>query len=237
MTAELKVLVVDDAREQAVLLEQLLTREGFGVRTAADGEQALAEVKEFDPDLVVLDVVMPGMDGTEVCRRLRMFSDAYVIMVTSRDDEVDKIVGLAVGADDYLTKPYSPRELVARIGAMLRRPRRPAPGAADVASSSVGGLRIDRLAHEVTIDGVEVSLTKIEFDLLDVLASRPDMVFTRAQLREQVWGIEWYGDENVIDVHIKNVRKKIDPAEGPSFIKTVRGVGYRMNPSVDDDVA
>jgi DNA-binding response OmpR family regulator len=209
---------------------KVLTREGFVVQTAHDGEAALEAIRSFDPDLVVLDIVMPKIDGTEVCRRLRSFSDAYVIMLTSRADEVDKIVGLSVGADDYMIKPYSPRELVARIGAMLRRPRRPTDAATgDASRRSFGPLEIDALAREVHVDGSEACLTKLEFDLLDVLSSRPEMVFTRALLREQVWGPDWYGDDHVIDVHMKNLRRKIDQVDGPSHIKTVRGVGYRMN--------
>ncbi|MFN8041249.1 MAG: response regulator transcription factor [Acidimicrobiales bacterium] len=231
----LRALVVDDTAEQRMALESLLQRQGFDVHTAADGETAVAVAEELAPALVLLDVGLPGMDGTEVCRRLRLFSDAYVVMVTSRDEEIDKVVGLAVGADDYLTKPYSGRELVARVGAMLRRPRHTgdAPSGADDPTPDErlarGHLVIDPAAREVRCDGEEVHLTRLEFDLLLTLANRPSMVFTRPQLIEQVWGAGWYGDEHVVDVHIKNLRRKVDRAGMPGVVKTVRGVGYRFD--------
>lgn len=233
--APLRALVVDDTAEQRLALESLLERQGFDVHTAGDGEAAVAMAEELAPTLVLLDVGLPGMDGTEVCRRLRLFSDAYVVMVTSRDDEIDKVVGLAVGADDYLTKPYSGRELVARVGAMLRRPRRAGEVATSLDSEAAderlarGHLVIDPAAREVRSDGEEVHLTRLEFDLLLTLATRPAMVFTRGQLIEQVWGVGWYGDEHVVDVHIKNLRRKVDRADRPGVVKTVRGVGYRFD--------
>lgn len=233
--APLRALVVDDTAEQRIALESLLQRQGFDVHTVGDGETAVAMAEELAPTLVLLDVGLPGMDGTEVCRRLRLFSDAYVVMVTSRDEEIDKVVGLAVGADDYLTKPYSGRELVARVGAMLRRPRRSVEVTAAVESPPAddrltrGHLVIDPAAREVRCDGEEVHLTRLEFDLLATLAGRPSMVFTRGQLIEQVWGPGWYGDEHVVDVHIKNLRRKVDRPGQPGVVKTVRGVGYRFD--------
>jgi two-component system alkaline phosphatase synthesis response regulator PhoP len=224
------VLVVDDERPIVELVEQYLAREGYAVLTAADGPTALALARAAAPDLIVLDLMLPGLDGIEVCRRLRTFSDAYVIMLTARAEEVDKLVGLAVGADDYVTKPFSPRELVARVKAMLRRPRAGAGPAAAPAPPPrrFGELVIDEARHEVTRRGQPVPLTAREFALLLALASYPGRVFTRAQLLERVWGNEYYGD-HVVDVHVGNLRKKLedDPAR-PRYVETVRGVGYRF---------
>lgn len=234
----LKALVVDDAPELRMLLEPLLTREGFDVRTASDGTSSVELARTFAPDVIVLDLVMPGLDGLEACRRIRTFSDAYIVMVTSKDAEVDKVVGLSVGADDYVAKPFSPVELVARVRAMLRRPRkRPEaeqPGSAPAASNdsmtiTVGDIRIDRAAREVTVEGTVVDLTRIEFDLLETLCSRPRMVFSRSQLLELVWGPNWYGDTHVVDVHMSNLRRKLgDRSKPPRFIQTVRGIGFRL---------
>ncbi len=224
-----RVLVVDDAPEFIEMLVPLLEREGYITQSARDGEAAISAARSFAPDVIVLDLGLPKIDGVDVCRQVRSFSDAYVIMLTARSDEVDRVVGLEVGADDYMTKPFSPRELVARIRAMLRRPR-----AAIVAESNEAQLRrfadleVDPLAHTVRVQGGEVQLTRIEFDLLEALTSKPSMVFSRSLLRERVWGPDWYGDDHVVDVHIANLRKKIDQAAGDSRIRTVRGVGYRM---------
>ena len=224
------VLVVDDEQNMVDLVREYLAREGYRVLTAADGPGALELVRTANPDVVVLDVMLPGIDGVEVCRRLRAFSDAYVLMVTARTEEVDKIVGLAVGADDYVTKPFSPRELVARVKAMLRRPRGAArPGEADDRPAlHFGELVINETRHEVTRRGEVLALTPREFALLALLASQPGRVFTRAQLLERVWGDTYY-DMHVVDVHVGNLRKKIedDPAR-PSYVETVRGVGYRL---------
>lgn len=224
------VLVVEDAPEFRQILEAALEREGYDVTFAVTGEEALEIAQEVDPTVVVLDVVLPGIDGVEVCRRFRTFSDAYVVMVTTRDEEVDRLVGLAVGADDYVTKPFSPRELVARIQAMLRRPRAGVTAAPENETGdqrTFGDLTVDLLAREVSIDGTEISLTKIEFDLLTTLSGRPEMVFSREMLLEQVWGHDWLGDGHVVDVHIANLRRKID-LDDRAHIKTVRGVGYRF---------
>ena len=224
--AAAKVLVVEDAPEFVEMLVPLLQGEGYRVHTAGDGITALEMARSFDPDVVVLDLTLPKKDGIEVCRELRTFSEAYVIMVTARTEEVDRIVGLEVGADDYVTKPFSPRELVARVRAMLRRPRTTAT--TDQVRRAFDDLEIDPVGREVTVHGEPVPVTKIEFDLLVTLASRPEMVFSRDLLRERVWGPDWFGDDHVVDVHIANLRKKIDPVGGPSRIRTVRGVGYRM---------
>jgi two-component system, OmpR family, alkaline phosphatase synthesis response regulator PhoP len=226
------VLVVDDERNLVELIQGYLEREGYAVLTAFDGPAALDLARTRRPDLIVLDLMLPGLDGVEVCRRLRRFSDAYVLMLTARAEEVDKIVGLAVGADDYLTKPFSPRELVARVKALLRRPRAAGPLAEPETPPprKFGELVIDEARHEVTRRGDVVPLTAREFSLLLALASHPGRVFTRAQLLERVWGDEYY-DAHVVDVHVGNLRKKLedDPAR-PRFVETVRGVGYRFGP-------
>jgi len=224
-----RVLVVDDAPEFVDMIVPLLEREGYSTLTANDGEAAIDAARSFRPDVIVLDLGLPKLDGVEVCRQIRSFSDAYVIMLTARGDEVDRVVGLEVGADDYMTKPFSPRELVARVRAMLRRPRAAVPSDADAAQlRRFGNVEVDPMAHTVHIDGIEVLLTRIEFDLLETLTSKQSMVFSRALLRERVWGPDWYGDDHVVDVHIANLRKKIDRPGEASHIRTVRGVGYRV---------
>jgi DNA-binding response OmpR family regulator len=225
-------LVVDDEPSLVTVVAGYLAREGYDVETAADGEAALATARRSRPDVVVLDLMLPGIDGVEVCRRLRTFTDAYVIMLTARAEEVDKLIGLSVGADDYLTKPFSPRELVARVKVMLRRPRTATVGAAtDDQVRRFGALAIDPLAREVQLDGVPVELTRTEFDLLDALSERPRQAFTRAQLIERVWGPGWVGDEHLVDIHLGHVRRKLgDDPTNPRYILTVRGVGYRMGP-------
>jgi DNA-binding response OmpR family regulator len=226
-TASVRVLVVEDSPEFRGVLVPLLRKEGFQVEEAADGEIAVDVARALDPSVVVLDLNLPKLDGVEVCRRIRTFSDAYVIMLTAKGDEIDKLIGLSVGADDYMTKPFSPRELVARIRAMLRRPRAGATESDTV--REFGELRIDPLAREVFRGTEKVDLTRIEFDLLDVLSSNPRMAFSRAKLLERVWGPDWFGDDHVVDVHISNLRKKIgDDPGSPQYVRTVRGVGYRM---------
>ena len=223
-------LVVDDERRLRDLVQSYLEREGFHVVAADDGLAALDLARRHRPTVVVLDLMLPGLDGLEVCRRLRAFSDAYVIMLTARAEEVDRVVGLEVGADDYLTKPFSPRELVARVRAMLRRPRQGPPAAPDLPPAQrFGALLIDHARHEVTVAGQPLALTPLEFALLTTLAAHPGRVFTRAQLLERVWGDDYFGDDHVVDVHIANLRKKLgdDPA-GNRVIETVRGVGYRF---------
>ncbi|HEX2729681.1 MAG TPA: response regulator transcription factor [Rubrobacteraceae bacterium] len=228
-----QVLVVDDEKNLVNLLRGYLEREGFEVHEALDGPAALEVARRVRPDLIVLDWMLPGLDGPQVLSELRRFSDAYVIMLTARSEEVDKIVGLSAGADDYLTKPFSPGELVARVRAMLRRPRGGASGGAETPSAEAplefGEMSMDLGRREVRLRGEEVSLTALEFDLLSALASRPGMVFTRRQLLERVWGETYFGDDHVVDVHVANLRKKVedDPAS-PRYVRTVRGVGYRF---------
>jgi len=220
------VLIVEDAPEFRDLLVPLLQQEGFKVETAADGESAVELARSLAPTVIVLDIGLPKLDGVEACRRIRTFSDAYIVMLTAKADEVDKLIGLSVGADDYMTKPFSPRELLARIRAMLRRPR---GGTSGEGARVVGELRIDPLAREVFRGDRKIDLTRIEFDLLDVLSSNPRMAFSRSVLLERVWGPDWYGDDHVVDVHVSNLRRKIgDDPSSPRYVRTVRGVGYRM---------
>ncbi len=223
-----RVLVVDDEPRIRSVLRGYLEAEGFAVAEAENGPMALRLAQEEPPDLVLLDVMMPGMDGVEVLRRLRADSDVYVILVTARTEEVDKLVGLAVGADDYVTKPFSPREVAARVKAVLRRDRsNGAPADPDVLRFA--GLRIDTAGREVDVDGDAVRLSSLEFDLLVALASSPGRVFSRRQLLESVWGYDFYGDERVVDVHVRSIRHLLrDDATEPRFIATVRGAGYKL---------
>ena len=208
-----------------------LQHEGFAVTTAADGEQALAAARRDPPDVVVLDLMMPGIDGIEVCRQLRTFTDAYVIMLTARSEEVDTLIALSVGADDYMTKPFSPRELTARIRSLLRRPRTSLQTGTDPQVRTMGDLRLDPASRQVHVGQAAVELTRTEFDLLDALTARPRLAYTRRQLIEQVWGPDWFGDEHLVDLHIAHIRAKLkDDAAAPRFVLTVRGVGYRIGP-------
>ncbi|MEZ5117503.1 MAG: response regulator transcription factor [Candidatus Nanopelagicales bacterium] len=225
------VLVVDDEVPLTEVVAGYLRREGFAVSAVHDGPSAVAAARDTEPDLVVLDLMLPGFDGFEVCRQLRRFTDAYVLMLTARDDEVDKVVGLSVGADDYLVKPFSPRELVARVHALLRRPRttRSSAGTAGDAGTRLGDLVVDVEARTVSVDGRPVELTRTEFDLLAAMVSRPRAALSRQQLIEAVWGGQWFGDEHVVDVHIGHLRRKLgDDADVPRYIRTIRGVGYGM---------
>jgi DNA-binding response OmpR family regulator len=218
----LNVLLVEDDEQLAASTRALLERESFRVTVRHDAESGLEQARALPADLVVMDVNLPGIDGIEACRQLRTFSDAYVIMLTGLDTETDRVIGLSVGADDYLTKPYSARELVARIRAMQRRPRTHSSGAP---VRRFGALQIDPGAREVTIDGKAIELSRTEFDLLDVLAAQPRVTLSRQQLLELVWGEGWFGDDHVIDVHMSNLRRKLGD---PAYIATVRGYGYRM---------
>lgn len=224
-----RILVVDDEVAMAGVVASYLEREGFEVALAHNGPDAVALAESLDPAVIVLDIMLPGFDGLEVCRRVRIFSDAYIVMLTARDEEVDKIVGLSMGADDYLVKPFSPRELVARVHAMMRRPRINRDDTAGESVLQVGGLQLDTHARRVLVDGTPVELTRTEFDLVAAMAARPRMAFSRRQLIDEVWGPGWYGDEHVVDVHVGHLRTKLgDPANEPRFIRTVRGVGYGM---------
>jgi two-component system alkaline phosphatase synthesis response regulator PhoP len=219
-----KILVVDDEQSILDLVTAYLRREGYEVHTARDGPGALKAARAYRPDLVVLDIMLPGMDGIEVLTRLRRESDVYVIMLTAKSEETDKIVGLSMGADDYLTKPFSPRELVARVKAALRR-LRDGVGPAEATTLAFRHVRIDTGSRRVWVDGEAVDLTPTEFDLLKTLAEHRGMVLSREQLLQQVWGYDFYGEERVVDVHIGHIRQKLGDG---GFIATVRGVGYRF---------
>ncbi len=216
------MLIVEDDAQMADMTRTLLEKESFQVTVCGDAESGLEAARSIPVDLVVLDVDLPGIDGVEACRRLRTFSDAYVVMLTGLDSETDRLIGLAVGADDYMTKPYAPRELIARIRAMQRRPRGPS-SAAPV--RRFGALQIDPAAREVTVGDEVIALSRTEFDLLATLAEQPRVTLSRRRLLELVWGDSWFGDDHVIDVHISNLRRKLGE---PNYVMTVRGFGYRM---------
>jgi two-component system response regulator RegX3 len=221
-----RVLVVEDEESYSDALSYLLRKEGFDVAVAATGPDALTEFDRGGADIVLLDLMLPGMPGTEVCRQIRQTSNVPVIMVSAKDDEVDKVVGLELGADDYVTKPYSPRELVARIRAVLRRGTEP-----DLLPQTleVGSVRMDVERHVVTIDGADVRLPLKEFELLEMFLRNPGRVLTRGQLIDRVWGSDYVGDTKTLDVHVKRLRAKIepDPSE-PRLLTTVRGLGYKL---------
>ena len=223
-----RVLIVDDESKIREILRHSLEQDGYEVAEAADGDTALRVAREIAPDLVVLDVMMPGIDGIEVLRVLRSESDVPVILLTARTEEVDKLVGLSVGADDYVTKPFSPREVAARVKTVLRRGRIGGPAHSDD-RLDFNGLTIDLARRDVDRNGQPVELTALEFDLLTALARAPGHVFTRRQLLEQVWGWDFFGDERVVNVHIRSIRRALgDPSESPELIGTVRGVGYKF---------
>jgi len=229
-----RALVVDDELPLAEVVASYLEREQFEAVVVGNGVDAIAVARDLDPDVVILDIGLPGIDGLEVCRQLRTFSDAYIVMLTARDTEIDTVLGLTVGADDYITKPFSPRELVARIRAMLRRPRvlqsAVATTEADISPPRrLGPLSIDIAAREVRIDDEQILLTRTEFDILEALSGRPGNVLSRRQLLEIVRDGPWVGNEHLVDVHIGHLRRKLgDDAASPRYIATVRGVGYRM---------
>jgi DNA-binding response OmpR family regulator len=226
-----RALVVEDEAPLARLVVRYLEREGFKVSTCEDGERAVQLAREQDPEVIVLDLMLPGVDGIEACRRIRGFSDAYIVMLTARAEEADKIVGLSTGADDYVTKPFSPGELMARVRAMRRRPRATRPQPTPV--RRFGDLSVDPAAREVRRGSQPVELTRLEFDLLEALSERPRVVFSRRQLLERAWGADWVGDEHLVEVHIANLRRKLgDDPHHPRYIRTVRGVGYRMGPGI-----
>lgn len=222
------ILIVDDEQSILNIVTAYLRAEGYTVHTAGDGPGGLKAARTLKPDLLILDIMLPGMDGLELLTQLRRESDVYVMMLTAKSEETDKVVGLAVGADDYLTKPFSPRELVARVKAALRRYGQ-SGGPAESSGLVFRRLRIDAAARRVWKDDQPVELTTIEFDLLHALAEHRGRVLSREQLLERVWGHDFYGEDRVVDVHLGHVRKKIesDPAN-PEFIITVRGVGYRF---------
>jgi two-component system alkaline phosphatase synthesis response regulator PhoP len=224
-----RILIVDDEAPIVALVCAYLKEDGYQIATATNGQVALAEAQRFRPDLVVLDVLLPDLDGLEVCRRLHQQMDVGILMVSARAEEVDRLLGLGAGADDYLTKPFSPRELVARVKAILRRIR-PALIAPSPDVLSFQHLEIDVERREVRRHGRLIELTPLEFQLLRVLASSPGRVFTREQLLQRIWGDDFFGTDRVVDVHIGLLRRKLEPdPAGPQPIHTVRGVGYRFS--------
>ncbi|MFY0407646.1 response regulator transcription factor [Solicola sp. PLA-1-18] len=236
-------VVVDDDGDVRGLISHVLSLQGFTVHEAATGRDGVRLAREANPDLITLDLGLPDVDGTQVCRAVREFTDAYVVMVTARQDEIDRLIGLEIGADDYVSKPFSPRELQARIAAMFRRPRTSvsaaanAPAAAPPADTQLrhGDLAVDpdgRVATLETADGVqELTLTRTEFDILATLLSNPVKVWGRDALLRQVWGEGWTNDHHLVEVHMGNLRRKLgDSGRSAGFIRTVRGVGYRMEP-------
>lgn len=225
---EKKILVVDDEANVRKLVKSYLEREGFQVLEAADGAEALTQARRERPDLVVLDLMIPEIDGIEVGRILRAESDVFILMLTAKTEEADKLIGLGVGADDYLTKPFSPRELVARVKAILRR----GGDAAAPAGRSIlraGAIEIDPARHEARVGGRQLDLTSREFEILAELAVNPGIVYSRGKLLQNVWGYDYFGDARVVDVHVAKLRKKLekDPAH-PRYLITVRGVGYKL---------
>lgn len=224
-----KILVVEDAAEYAQLVTAAMRKDGHEVSTASTIEAAREHLRSMPPDVVILDLTLPDGDGLDLCQEVRSSTDAFVLMLTGRDDEVDKLLGFRLGADDYMTKPFSPRELAARVAALIGRSRsRPAdqPAPARV----VGDVKVDIETRSVEVAGEATDLTKIEFDLLLALSQRPGAVLSRAQLLTAVWGDNYVGDDHVVDVHIANLRKKIDiVGDGSSRVRTVRGVGYAMS--------
>jgi two-component system OmpR family response regulator len=233
MTFMPQVLVVDDDPHIRQLLVFALEKAGLTAREAEDGEAALAAVRREAPDLVVLDINMPKLDGLEVCRRLRAQGDLPILFLSSRDDEIDRVLGIELGGDDYVTKPFSPRELVARVRALMRRAAGPPDAAAPQRKEPLrfdgGRMRIDEERHELTIGGERVNVTPSEWRLLVALADSPGRVYSRFELINRVQGYEYEGYERTIDAHVKNLRRKIEPDPGrPSYVETVHGVGYRL---------
>jgi two-component system, OmpR family, response regulator RegX3 len=225
-----RVLVVEDEESFSDAFSFMLRKEGFEVSVAATGTQALTEFDRSGADIVLLDLMLPEMSGTEVCRQLRTRSHVPIIMVTARDAEIDKVVGLEIGADDYVTKPYSPRELVARIRAVLRR--NTADNAEDAAPTlTAGPVRMDVERHVVSVAGEAVPLPLKEFELLELLLRNAGRVLTRGQLIDRVWGADYVGDTKTLDVHVKRLRSKIEPdPSAPRYLITVRGLGYKFEP-------
>lgn len=222
------ILVVDDENHIRELVRLYLEKEGFTVSMAVDGEEAVRKVKSLNPLMVILDIMLPKLDGWDVCREIRKFSTIPIIMLTAKGEEFDKVLGLELGADDYLTKPFSPRELIARVKAILRRMIQDDPAESED-SISLPGLIINLASREVLAGGREVALTPKEFDLLWYLAKHTGKVFTREQLLTAVWGYDYYGDLRTVDTHIKRLREKVEREEHISFhIKTIWGVGYKF---------
>ncbi|MGQ9558545.1 MAG: response regulator transcription factor [Desulfurispora sp.] len=224
------ILIADDEEKIRQLVKMYLQKEGFAVAEAPDGPAALEMLQQTRFDLLILDIMLPGIDGWEICRRVRAGSDLPIIMLTARDDEIDRVLGLEMGADDYVTKPFSPRELVARVKAVLRRSR-PSAGAAKAAADTIlqtGPLIVDPAGRTATAHGQPLQLTPREFELLCYLAAHPGRAFSREQLLQSVWGYDYYGDSRTVDTHVGRLRDKLEPFGLAAMIATVRGVGYKF---------
>ncbi len=221
-----KVLLIDDDRKLIALLVKFLETEGFNTKTAFDGPEGLSIATEFNPDVIVLDIMMPGFDGLELLKRLRQFSNTYVIMLTARAEEVDKVLGLSLGADDYMVKPFSPRELVARIKAAIRRMDKNVNNIHEIRAS---GIRLIPSSREVYVDEKKLDLTKTEFDLLEILMRNSGIVMTREKLLQEIWGYDYVGDSRAVDVAISSLRRKMG---GMDFIETVHGIGYKFQKEI-----
>lgn len=220
------ILVVDDEESMLKIIRYALEDEGFRVETAGDAETASKVLPEFRPDLIVLDVMLPGQSGLDFMKALRSTSNVPVLMLSAKSEEIDKILGLELGADDYVTKPFSPRELVSRVRAHLRRADAPA---ANAKGYTVGELRVDPASHQVFVKGASVHLTSTEFQILSLLARSPGKVFSRASILDMLWGGGFVGDDRAVDVHVHNIREKIEPVPAePEYVLTVRGIGYRL---------
>ena len=227
--ADERILIVEDEATVAEVVARYLAREGYTVRRVADGAQALPVARAFRPDLVILDIMLPHRSGMEICRELRAQGNTAIIMLTARDEETDKILGLGLGADDYMTKPFSPRELVARVKAVLRRAAGPPPVEAGRDVIRAGDVEIDMVTRRVTRGGVAVDLTAKEFDLLAHMAAHPGRVYTREHLLRAVWGYDYFGDDSTVTVHVRRLREKLEPDPArPRYVTTVWGVGYRF---------
>lgn len=224
-----KILVVDDEPKILKVVEHSLRREGYEIYTAVDGEQAVETAERIKPDLIVLDLMLPKLNGFDVCRKIKSQRDVPIIVLSARSDEVDKIMGFTLGVDDYQTKPFSPAELVLRVKAVLRRNKTGAEANQAKDIISFLSLEVNRKSREVKIHGAVVDLTAKEFDLLWLMASHPNQVFSRSQLLEQIWDVSFFGDENTVTVHVRRLREKVEKDPGqPEFIKTVWGVGYKF---------
>ena len=224
-----RILIVEDEATVAEVVARYLARDGYMVRRVADGAHALPVARDFRPDLVILDIMLPHRSGMDICRELRAQGNTGIIMLTARDEETDKILGLGLGADDYMTKPFSPRELVARVKAVLRRATGPSSGEAGRDVIRAGDVEIDMVTRRVTRGGVAVDLTAKEFDLLAHMAAHPGRVYTREHLLRDLWGYDYFGDDSTVTVHVRRLREKLEPDPArPRYVTTVWGVGYRF---------
>jgi DNA-binding response OmpR family regulator len=229
--ADERILIVEDEATVAEVVARYLAREGYTVRRVADGAHALPVARDFRPDLVILDIMLPHRSGMDICRELRAQGNTAIIMLTARDEETDKILGLGLGADDYMTKPFSPRELVARVKAVLRRAAGPSSVEAGRDVIRAGDVEIDMATRRVTRGDVAIDLTAKEFDLLAHMAAHPGRVYTREHLLRAVWGYDYFGDDSTVTVHVRRLREKLEPDPArPRYVTTVWGVGYRFEP-------